>query len=300
MHKSEVWEIEKLKGWDRNPRTIEKKDLERLKRQIQKHGVYKPLIVTPDGEVIGGNMRLKALTELGAKEAWVSVVEPKTEAEKVEIALSDNDRVGRYDKGLLEDLVIEFKDEISLDDFSVDLKAPVLLDELVSNYSRASEKEDDVPEAPKEPISRPGDLWVLGDHRLLCGDSTKMEDVDRLMAGEKADMVFTDPPYNVDYGASKNPRHKIRTIENDKQSPEEWKDFCNDLFLIFKEFNKGDIYMWGASGPEGMKMRLWLTEMGCHWSATIVWKKQQLVLSPANYQRMYEPCFYGWFDKSSW
>jgi DNA modification methylase len=112
-------------------------------------------------------------------------------------------------------------------------------------------------------------------------------------------MVFTDPPYNVDYGVSKKPRHKIRTIENDKQSPEEWEQFCRDIFTIFKEFNDGDIYMWGASGPEGMKMRLWLTEMGCHWSATIIWKKQQLVLSPANYQRMYEPCFYGWFGKSS-
>jgi DNA modification methylase len=142
-------------------------------------------------------MRLKALTGLGAKEAWVSVVEPKTEAEKVEIALSDNDRVGRYDKGLLEDLVLEFKDEIQLDDFSVDLKAPLSLDDLMGNYSRANEKDDEVPEVPKEAITRPGDLWVLGDHRLLCGDSTKREDVERLMAGEKADMIFTDPPYGM-------------------------------------------------------------------------------------------------------
>lgn len=75
--------------------------------------------------------------------------------------------------------------------------------------------------------------------------------------------------------------------------------FCHKMYEIFKEFNTGDIYMWGASGPEGMRMRLWLVEMGCHWSATIVWKKQQLVLSPAKYQRMYEPCFYGWFGKST-
>ena len=112
-------------------------------------------------------------------------------------------------------------------------------------------------------------------------------------------MIHTYPPYNVDYGASKNPRHKIRTIENDKQSPEEWETFCKALFEIFKSFNDGDIYMWGASCPEGMRMRLWLTEAGCHWSATIIWKKQQLVLSPAKYQRMYEPCFYGWFNKST-
>lgn len=112
-------------------------------------------------------------------------------------------------------------------------------------------------------------------------------------------MIHTDPPYNVDYGVSKNPRHKIRTIENDKQSPEEWEEFCKALYSIFNIYNTGDIYMWGASCPEGMRMRLWLVDMGAHWSATIIWKKQQLVLSPAKYQRMYEPCFYGWFDKSS-
>jgi DNA modification methylase len=133
----------------------------------------------------------------------------------------------------------------------------------------------------------------------MCGDATKEEDVIKLMDGQKARMVFTDPPYNVDYGVSKNPRHKIRMIENDKQSPQEWEDFCKKFFLNIQSFNTGDIYIWGASGPEGMKMRLWLSEMGCHWSATIIWKKDQLVLTPANYQRMYEPCFYGWFDKSS-
>ena len=142
-------------------------------------------------------------------------------------------------------------------------------------------------------------MWLLGDHRLLCDDSAAREAVQRLMGQSKAAMVFTDPPYNVDYGSSKNPKHKIRSIENDHQSSRDWEAFCKAIFVNFKLFNVGDIYLWGASGPDGMRMRLWLVEMGCHWSATIVWKKQQLVLSPANYQRMYEPCFYGWFDKSS-
>lgn len=158
--------------------------------------------------------------------------------------------------------------------------------------------EDEIPEDP-EPVCKLGDLWLLGEHRLLCGDSTDKDTVKRLMDGNKADMVFTDPPYNVNYGSSKNPRHKIRAIENDSMSTDEWSVFCHKIYEVLQQYNNGDIYMWGASGPEGMRMRLWLTEVGCHWSATIIWKKQQLVLTPANYQRKYEPCFYGWFNKSS-
>jgi len=160
---------------------------------------------------------------------------------------------------------------------------------------------DEVPELPKEPKSKLGEVYQLGDHRLMCGDATKKEDVEKLMDGDKADMVFTDPPYNVDYGVSKNPRHKIRTIENDKQSDSEWKDFNHNFIQNIIDFYKGgDIYVWGAPGPEGMRQRLWLNDIGFHWSTTIIWKKQQLVLSPAKYQRIYEPCFYGWLEKSTY
>jgi len=158
--------------------------------------------------------------------------------------------------------------------------------------------EDEIPEVTKA-ITKKGDLWILGEHRVLCGDATKKEDVERLMDGEKADMVFTDPPYNVDYGASKNPRHKIPNLVNDKQTSSQWVDFNNKLADIFKSYCLGDFYMWGAPGYEGMKARCIMIEGGLHWSATIVWKKQQLVLSPAKFQRMYEPCLYGWFNKSS-
>jgi DNA modification methylase len=145
-----------------------------------------------------------------------------------------------------------------------------------------------------------GQLWQLGEHRLIVGDSTDPEVIARLMQDRKSRMVWTDPPYNVDYGASKNhPSWHIRQIEGDKQSPEEWHAFVHAFGGQIKERNTGDAYVWGASGPDGMRMRLWLIEMGLHWSATIVWKKQQLVLSPAKYQRMYEPCLYGWFGSKS-
>lgn len=187
MFKSEEWPIDKLKLWDKNPRSINKKDFLRLKKQIQKLGIYKPFIITPEGEIIGGNMRFRAIKELGYKTVWVSVVEPKTEAEKIEIALSDNDRAGYYDDDILAELVYDL--DIDFKDYSIDLKEPFNLDDLMSNYAPETNQDDEVPEAPKEAKTKIGDLYILGEHRLLCGDSTKKEDVERMMGGEKADMV---------------------------------------------------------------------------------------------------------------
>lgn len=287
-----------LRLWDKNPRSIKGADFERLKSQIKKLGQYKPLLINKDNVVLGGNMRLRAYLDMGVDDVWVSVVDAQTEKEMVEYALSDNDRAGYYDEEVLAELVLSVPD-LDLSQFKVDLGDAVDLQSVIDKFGPTPEViEDDVPE-DVETRCQLGDVWQLGNHRLMCGDSTKIEDVERLMDGKKADMVFTDPPYNVDYGASKNPRHKIRGIANDSMDTDNWIAFCNDFMGNMAACSRGDIYMWGAAGPEGMRMRLLLTEMGCHWSATIVWKKQQLVLSPANYQRMYEPCFYGWFGKSS-
>ena len=274
-----------------NPRQMTEKQASDLNKSLTRFNLADPIVINKNNTVIGGHQRLKILKTKNVDEVDVRVPDRElTLDEERELNLRLNRNLGEWDLVALSDF-----DEDVLKDVGFDSKELDRIFQLESNP-----EDDDVPEVRQETDIKLGDVFQLGEHRLMCGDSTKREDVERLMGGEKANMVFTDPPYNVDYGVSKNPRHKIRTIENDKQSPEQWHDFCNDLFLIFKEFNSGDIYMWGASAPEGMKMRLWLTEMGCHWSATIVWKKQQLVLTPANYQRMYEPCFYGWFDKSSW
>lgn len=222
----------------------------------------------------------------------------KTDADEWADLIADNTiaEMADIDGSIMGDLIVE------LDQLNFDLDMIGLSPDEIQGYVLGPmdtvEGEDDIPEV-KKAITKPGDLWLLGEHRVLCGDSTKAEDVERLMDGEKADMVFTDPPYNVDYGGSKNPRHKIRTIQNDKQDDSEWQDFCSKVFTNIKQHNKGDIYIWGASSPNGMRMRLWLIDAGAHWSATIIWKKQQLILSPAKYQRLYEPCFYGWFEKSS-
>ncbi|HEX9008621.1 MAG TPA: DNA methyltransferase [Patescibacteria group bacterium] len=191
-----IWQLDKLHNWDKNPRSISDKGFERLKKQIQTLGMYKPLLITDDGTVLGGNMRLRAYKDLGITDVWVSIVDAPTEEKKLEYALSDNDRAGFYDDDLLANLTAEMP-EFNWGDYSVDLKEPTNLQDLLDQFKEVVE--DEVPEIDDTPaVSKLGEVYQLGRHRLMCGDSTKIEDVEKLMDGKKADMVFTDPPYGID------------------------------------------------------------------------------------------------------
>ena len=137
-----IWQIDKLRSWEKNPRGIRTADFERLKNQIQMLGEdlipahqYKPLLITPDGEVLGGNMRLKAYQDLGFTDIWVSIVNPKSEAEKLEYALSDNDRAGYYEDDKLQQLINEYKDDIDLDLYKVDLASNLDLQSVINQIS---------------------------------------------------------------------------------------------------------------------------------------------------------------------
>jgi len=194
--------ISEVEVWEKNPRNIKTKDFERLKKQIQELGVYKPLIcIRENGKYItlGGNMRLRALTALNLKEVDISLVEAKDEATKIKYALSDNDRVGIYEEEKLAELVYPYIEEINLEDYRIDVGEPISLKDVIEDYGpNLDGREDEVPDIDDSPaITKMGDLFQLGKHRLLCGDATKEEDVKRLMGGEKADMVFTDPPYGI-------------------------------------------------------------------------------------------------------
>jgi len=289
--------ISDLLPYANNAREHTDEQVAQVAASIKEFGWTNPLIVHGT-TVVAGHARLAAARKLGMTEVPIIDRSDMSEAQWKAYVLADNQLAqnATWNEGLLS---LEL-DSLAELDFDLDLIGFPDLDELMGDEPEEGLTDpDDVPEPPEEAITQPGDLWILGEHRLLCGDSTDAESVAYLMDGAKADMVFTDPPYNVDYGSTKNPRHKIRKIENDSMGAEEWEKFCKELFKRVQENCAGDVYMWGASGVEGMKMRLWLAEAGCHWSATIIWKKQQLVLSPANYQRMYEPCFYGWFGQKS-
>lgn len=290
----ELLSTEILKEHPKNPNKHPERQIKLLADIIHKQGWRAPITVSnQSGFIVRGHGRLQAARLLGL--------------EVVPVDYQDYENVDAEIADLIADNKIAEFSELDKDIFGP------LLKELDNDWLAATgftenelEKlepttEDDIPEVPKEPVSKPGEIYELGRHRLLCGDSMNSEDVARLMNGKKAEMLFSDPPYNVDYGSNKtNPAHKIRSIKGDKQSPEEWLEFNRAWMNLARAYVTGDWYVWGASGPEGMRQRLLAIEMGLHWSASIVWAKDRLILTPANYQRKYEICLYGWFGKSSW
>ena len=303
MEPKEFWSLDKLKLWKDNPRIVSKENFERLKRQIQELGEYKPLIITPDGTVLGGNMRLRAYRELGYKEAWVSVVEAKTEKEKLKYALSDNDQVGEYQRDDLANLIGNLPD-ISLGDYSVNLGKSTPISDLLPQEI----EEDEAPEvAEGEPVSRLGEVYQLGRHRLMCGDATKIEDVEKLMDGKKADMVFTDPPYGVSY-ADKN--EFLNLIDNGSRLQEEISGDHLDIDdigeLVYQAFSRisevlADYSSYYITAPQGgdllLMMMMMMTKAGLPLRHMLIWNKNNHVLGRTDYNYKHEPILYGWKNR---
>ena len=246
--------INELRNWSDNPRSIKPDRFQELKNRITEFGQIKPVIITPDGEVLGGNMRLKAMKELGIEDIWVSIVEPKTEAQKIKIALTDNEEMGFYEDKQLVDLIEKYKGEIELGNYSIHLGEPISLEDLLAKFGPEPD-EDEAPEVSlDEPISKLGEVYQLGRHRVMCGDSTKIEDVEKLMDGKKADMVFTDPPYGMDldtdYTAMNGTLRDGSHVDRNKHDRVigDGDDF-NPLFIsnIFNHFGYcKEMFLWGA------------------------------------------------------
>ena len=289
--------ISTLRSWEKNPRSITEKDFNRLKNQIKKLGQYKPLIITADGEVIGGNMRLKAYQALGIQNVWVSTVTPKNEAEKLEYALSDNDRAGQYEEELLAQLILETPD-FSADDYRLDLGKLSTIKELLSKFSPDPD-EDDVPEIDQTvSYSKQGEVYQLGEHRLMCGDSTNLSDYQKLMNGALADLIFTDPPYNVDYKGGGG--QKRSGIKNDKMSAEAFEQFLSNALSAMMKVSADHAPFYICMSPKELgTLKQAFEKNGGHWQGTIIWVKNKFTLGGSDYQHQYEPILYGWKDGCS-
>ncbi len=295
--------IEQLSPAKYNPR----KDLqpgdpeyEKLLRSVEEFGYVEPIIWNKrTGNIVGGHQRFKVLKQLGFTEIDCVVVDMDEAREKaLNIAL--NKISGDWDTAKLADVFRDIEQYgISLD--ITGFEAPEI-DKLFQKLSREDGKivEDDFDaeaEAAQitEPLTQPGDIWLLGKHRLMCGDSTDVADVAKLMDSTKAKMVFTDPPWNVDYGGSTHPSWKNRQILNDKMSADEFYKFLLSAFKAMAGVSEpGAMTYVVMSAQEWGSVMTAMKEAGYHWSSTIIWAKDSLVLSRKDYHTQYEPIWYGW------
>jgi len=281
--------LDAIEPWEKNPRNIKKKDFERLKRQILKLGVYKPLLCYEENGkyvTLGGNMRLRALRELGVKDIMVGIVRPKSEAEKIEYNLSDNDRAGEYIEQDLAELIYPYLEEINLEDFKVDLGEAVDMKSVIDDYGPSDEKDDEIPEIDDGPaITKPGDLFTLGRHRLLCGDATKEEDVKRLMNDKKASICITDPPYSADYGSRKEkPDTTLRSYQDPKNA--------GDLLFRFMSTMPTECLIMTYTDKQLHPYVLTCEKLGFETIDLLIWKKQNFCFWPgARYQQQHELIF---------
>ena len=284
-------------GLPTNPRQWTRAELENLKKSLQETPDLleaRGILVYPyEGKylVLGGNMRLSALKSLKAKDVPCIVFPEDTPIDKLkEVVIKDNGSFGAWD---FDQLANEWGD-LPLVDWGV----PAWETEQADAPLSKDAVDDDFDESEvKESICKPGDLWILGEHRLLCGDSTKPDDISRLMDGELADLWLTDPPYNVAYeGKTKDQL----TIENDSKGDSEFRDFLIACYAAANANMKGGaaFYIWHADS-EGYNFRSACHEVGWKVRECLIWQKNTMVMGRQDYQWKHEPCLYGWKEGAS-
>lgn len=287
--------IEKLKPADYNPRKDlkpEDQEYQKIKKSLVEFGYVAPIIVNTDMTVIGGHQRLKVLKELGYTEIECIVVDLDKNKEKaLNIAL--NKISGEWDNTKLEELLAELKEtdiDMDITGFSFDEVDNILKD--ITGSKEDNFDIDSAYEEIKEPITKPGDIWILGNHRLMCGDSTQKENVLRLMNKQEADMILTDPPYNVDYEGKTVDALKIA---NDNMNQTEFYNFLLDSFRNMFEVTKcgSSIYVFHAD-TEGLNFRNAFNAVGFKLAQCLIWVKNTFVMGRQDYQWRHEPILYGW------
>jgi site-specific DNA-methyltransferase (adenine-specific) len=292
--------LSEIKSNPNNPRIIKDDKFHKLVKSIQefpKMLEIRPIVVNQDMIVLGGNMRLKASKEAGMKEVFIVKADDLTEEEQKQFIIKDNVGFGEWDW----DMIANEWDADEVEEWGLDIPEFSIKEEL-----EAEEDDYEMPDEVQTDIVL-GDLFEIGDHRLLCGDSTCSDTVAKLMNGEKADMVFTDPPYNVDFKGQelsnttkdgvqilghKGANSKHDKIKNDSMPDEDFYDFMKGVLSNILLFNKGAWYFSFCD----LKLDLLLNplkEMGFNWKSIIIWKKNQATLSGKDYKSRYEPIVYG-------
>ena len=297
--KVEYRPLDGLIPYANNARTHSDEQIAEIAASIAEFGFVNPILLDEGGVIIAGHGRLLAARNLGMSEVPTIQLAHLSETQRKALIIADN-RIA-LNAGWDEDLLKLELEALQLDDFDLDILGfdPAEIDDLLFSEDDAEEEDEDIPELPEEPISKSGDVWICGDHRVLCGDATVVTDIEKLMDGQLADMVFTDPPYNVDYGnTAKDKQRKAkgksggRTIMNDNLG-EAFEQFLYDAITNMLMVTKGSLYICMSSSELHTLQRAFVTAGG-KWSTFIVWAKNTFTLGRADYQRQYEPILYGW------
>ncbi len=311
--KMEQWPIDRLVPYARNPRQNDEA-VDQMCGAIQTFGFKIPIVAKSDGMIVDGHLRLKAARRLGLEMVPVVLADDLTETQikAFRILANQSANWADWDEELLR---LELVD---LQEADFDMEQVGFSDEELADLMGPLEGEgeggtgseganDEIPEPPPNPVSRPGDLWILGEHRLLCGDSTKAEDVIRLMNGERAILFATDPPYLVDYDGTNHPKGRNGqkggkdwsssygiTWDDSSQGPELYEGFIQAAMEHAIEPNAA-WYCWHASKRQAMVEAVW-EKMDALTHQQIIWRKSNTILTRTHYLWKHEPCFFGWIQ----
>jgi DNA modification methylase len=296
--KIQVWPIGDLIPYEHNSRTHSPEQIAQVVKSIQEFGWTCPILAGADRGIIAGHARLEAARELKMTEVPVIVLPHLNEAQRRALVIADNRIAANagWDEALLREEIqsLQVEDyDLEVLGFSDDELDALLADPVEETAGKTDE--DAVPEAEEHVVSTLGDVWLLGQHRLLCGDSTQTAAVETVMAGGLADMVFCDPPYNVNYGATMKDKLRgksDRKIANDNLGSE-FEKFLHDACVNMLAVAKGAVYIC-MSSSELHTLEKAFTEAGGHWSTFVIWAKNTFTMGRADYQRQYEPILYGW------
>ena len=286
----ESWPLSGLIPYARNARTHSDQQVEQIAASIREFGFNNPVLADPEGGVIAGHGRVLAARTLGLERVPVIVLGHLSEKQKRAFMLADNQLA--LNAGWDLEMLRSELDALAAENFDLNLTGfnEQELKELLAQESRKALLDpDEAPEPEVEAVSRPGEMWQLGEHRLLCGDGTLRENLDRLLEEKPCDLVFTDLPYNVGYQGK---TAKRLTLANDNLGGQfEWflQAACAEMLAVCQ----GPLYIC-MSSSELHRLHTAFTQAGGHWSTYLIWAKNNFTLGRSDYQRQYEPILYGW------
>ncbi|MEW5890362.1 MAG: site-specific DNA-methyltransferase [Pseudomonadota bacterium] len=293
----EHWPVERLIPYARNARTHSDEQVAQIAASIAEFGFTNPILAGADGVIVAGHGRLAAAQKLGFPTVPVVVLDHLTPTQRRALVIADNRiaELSGWDEAMLR---VELE-ALEAEGFDLDLTgfdAEALSDLLAGDEPAYSGQTDDdaVPERPEVAVSCPGDVWCLGEHRLVCGDATTAEAYAKLfLPNERAALLWTDPPYNVAYASGDHvPTLSRRPIANDDLG-ERFEPFLREALAAALAHVDGACYI-AMSSSEIHTLRKVFDELGGHWSTYIIWAKDTFTLGRADYQRQYEPILYGW------